>query len=105
MQQLLKQAQKMQEQMQTDMVRLEEEMKVKTVEASVGGGAVTVVFNGQRELVDLQIQPEVIDPEDTEMLQDLLTAAINEGLRQAKEMYDQEMEKVSGSLKMPGGIF
>lgn len=105
MQQLLKQAQKMQEQMQTDMARLEEEMKHKKVEASVGGGAVKVVFNGERELLSVEIKPEVVDPEDTEMLQDLLLAAINEGLRQAKEMYDKEMEKVSGNLKMPGGLF
>lgn len=105
MQQLLKQAQKMQAQMQDDMEKLQEEMKTRTVEASVGGGAIHVVFTGERVLQSITLKPEVIDPEDVDMLQDLLLAAINEGLRKAQEMYDKEMEKVSGSLKMPGGLF
>ncbi len=105
MQQLLKQAQKMQAQMQEDMEKLQEEMKSRTVDATVGGGAIHVVFTGERVLQSITIKPEVIDADDAEMLQDLLLAAINEGLRKAQEMYDKEMEKVSGSLKMPGGLF
>lgn len=105
MQQLLKQAQKLQTQMQEDMAKLQEEMKVKTVEASVGGGVVSVVFTGDRVLQSILVKSEAMDPSDPEMLQDLLMAAINEGLRKAKELYDGEMEKINGNIKMPGGMF
>ncbi|MPM28784.1 Nucleoid-associated protein [bioreactor metagenome] len=105
MQQLLKQAQKMQTQMQEDMAKLQEEMKTRTVNATVGGGAIEVVFTGEKKLQSIVVKPEVVDPDDVEMLQDLLLAAINEGLRKATEMYDSEMEKISGNLKMPGGLF
>ncbi|MDR3270966.1 MAG: YbaB/EbfC family nucleoid-associated protein [Peptococcaceae bacterium] len=98
MNQMLKQAQKMQE----DMLRAQEEVKAKTVEASAGGGAVRVVVNGNMELLELHIQPEAIDPEDAEMLEDMVKAAVNEGFRQAQELINSEMGKVTGGLKIPG---
>ena len=96
--QMLKQAQKMQE----DMMRVQEEAKAKTVEASVGGGVVQVVINGNMEVLELKIKPEAVDPEDVEMLEDLVKAAVNEGVRMAQEMVAQEMGKVTGGLKIPG---
>lgn len=101
MQQMLKQAQKMQEKMQEDMARVQEELKTKTVEASVGGGAVTVIASGERHILSIAIKPEAVDPEDVEMLQDLILAAVNEALRQAEEMAAREMEKVTGNLQLP----
>ncbi len=96
--QMLKQAQKMQE----NMMKVQEEVKTKTVEVSVGGGAVQVTANGNMEVLELKIKPEAVDPEDVEMLEDLVKAAINEGLRKAQEMVAEEMEKATGGLKIPG---
>ncbi|HHW47957.1 MAG TPA: YbaB/EbfC family nucleoid-associated protein, partial [Clostridiaceae bacterium] len=79
---LMKQAQKMQK----DMARLQEELHEKTVEATAGGGAITVVANGKKELQKITIKPEVVDPDDVEMLEDLVLAAVNEALRKADEM-------------------
>ncbi len=98
MSQMLKQAQKMQE----DMARVQEELLTKTVEGSSGGGMVQVIISGKMELVDLKIKPEVVDPEDVEMLEDLIKAALNEGLRKAQEMASSEMGKLTGGLKIPG---
>jgi DNA-binding YbaB/EbfC family protein len=95
---LLKQAQKLQKQMED----MKEEIEKRTVEASSGGGAVTAVVTGKRELVDIKIKQEVVDPDDVEMLQDLILAAINEALTKANEMMEQEMAKVTGGLSMPG---
>lgn len=95
---LMKQAQKMQREMQ----KLQEELQDKTVEASAGGGAVTVVATGKKELKEIVIKPEVVDPEDIEMLQDLILAAVNEALRKAEEMVSSEMSKITGGL---GGLF
>lgn len=77
MNQMIKQAQKMQEQM----VKMQEEMEAKTYEATAGGGAVRVVITGKREVQEIELKPEVVDPDDIEMLQDLIVAAVNEGLR------------------------
>lgn len=100
---ILKQAQ----QFQAKMAKLQEELGEKSVEASAGGGMVTVVVNGRQELVSIKIDPEVIDPEDVEMLQDLILAAVNEGLARAKEMVNEEMGKLTKGLNLPNlpGLF
>ena len=94
MNKLMKQAKKLQEQM----AKLEEEIKEKTVEATSGGGVVKVVVSGDQELKEIQIDPDLLDPEELDMLQDLIMAAVNEGLRKAKEMSAEEMGKLTGSL-------
>ena len=98
---LMKQAQKM----QRDMEKLKTELDEKTVEASSGGGAVSVVVSGKKELLSINIEPEVVDPEDTEMLQDLIIAAVNEGLRKADEMVNSEMGKLTGGIGSMPGLF
>ncbi len=98
MNQLMKQAKKLQEQM----AKLQEELEQKTVEASAGGGVVTVVANGKKEIVEVKIAPEAVDPDDVEMLQDLILAAVNEALRRAEEMVQEEMGKLTGGLSIPG---
>ena len=95
---LMKQAQ----QMQKRMLEIQEELANRTVEATVGGGMVTAVVNGQQELVSLQIAPEVIDPDDVEMLEDLIVAAVNEARHQAQELMTEEMSKLTGGVKIPG---
>ena len=74
-------------------------------EASAGGGAVTVKVNGKHELVAVMLKPEIVDPDDIEMLQDLIVAAANEAMRQIDEISQQEMSKVTGSLGLPAGLF
>ncbi|MGI6537679.1 MAG: YbaB/EbfC family nucleoid-associated protein [Caldicoprobacterales bacterium] len=98
---LMKQAKKMQEQM----MKIQEELEEKTVEASVGGGVVTVVANGKKEIIEINIKPEVVDPDDVDMLQDLILAAVNEALRKAEEMAQEEMGKLAGGLGVPPGLF
>jgi len=98
MSQMLKQAQKLQE----NMAKAQEELKTRTVEASAGGGAVSVVVSGNMELEQLTIKPEAVDPEDVEMLEDMVKVAVNEGLRKAQEMVNAEMAKLTGGLKIPG---
>ena len=95
---LMKQAQQMQEKM----MRVQEELAARTVEATAGGGMVTAVVNGKHELVSLRIEREVVDPDDIEMLQDLVVAAVNEGVRRAQEMAAEEMSKVTGGMNIPG---
>lgn len=95
---MLKQAQKMQQ----DMAKLQEELKERTVEASAGGGVVEVTVSGKQELLTIKINPEVVDPEDIEMLQDLVLAAVNEGLKKSQEMVASEMSKITGGLNIPG---
>jgi len=95
-QKIMKQAQKMQEKM----MQAQEELASKTVEAAAGGGMVAVVVNGKFELVSLRIEKEVVDPEDIEMLQDLIIAAVNEGIRMAQEMSATEMSKITGGLNL-----
>jgi len=98
MQGMLKQAQKMQE----DMQRVQEELEAKEYKAAAGGGAVEAVVSGKKEVIALNIQPEVVDPEDIEMLQDLILSAINEALRQAEEDSNAQMQKVTGGMNIPG---
>lgn len=98
---LMKQAKKMQEQM----AKMQEELEEKTVEASVGGGVVTVVASGKKEVIGISIKPEAVDPEDVEMLQDLIMAAVNEALRKADDMVQGEMSKITGGMGMPPGLF
>ena len=94
---LLKQAQ----QFQTKMAKLQEELGDRTVEASAGGGMVTVVVNGRQEILSINIDPEVINPDDREMLQDLILAAVNDGVTRAKEMVNEEMGKLTSGLNLP----
>ena len=98
---LMKQAQKMQK----DMQKLQEELQERTVEASAGGGAITVVATGKKEIKEINIKPEVVDPDDVEMLQDLILAAVNEALRKADEMVNSEMSKITGGLGGIPGLF
>jgi DNA-binding YbaB/EbfC family protein len=95
---MLKQAQKL----QTKMLKLQEELAEKTVEATAGGGMVKVVANGKQQIVSLQIEKEVVDPEDVEMLQDLILAAVNDALTKSQEMVSSEMGKLTGGLNIPG---
>ena len=97
MQQMLKQAQKMQEKL----AKVQEELEAREYEASAGGGMVTVKANGKKEILALTIQPEAVDPEDVEMLQDMVMAAVNEVLRQVEETSSQEMAKLTGGLNLP----
>ena len=96
--QMLAQLQKMQE----DMAKLQEELDAREYTARSGGGAVTAVVDGKHRLKTLEIQPEVVDPEDTEMLADLVIAAVNEAVRQAAETSEAEMSKVTGGMNLPG---
>lgn len=95
--QMMKQVQKM----QADMERVQEELGSKTVEATAGGGMVRVVATGKQEIREIVIAPEAVDPEDVEMLQDTIIAAVNEALRKAGELAQQEMAKVTGGMKLP----
>lgn len=88
------------EKMQADMIKLQEELAEKTLETTAGGGAVKVVVNGKQEIVGVTIDPEVVDKDDVEMLQDLIIAAVNEGLRQSKEMSEDAMAQIT--KKIPG---
>ena len=95
---LMKQAQKMQQ----EMGKIQEESKKKTVEASAGGGMVVAVANGAMEIVSIKIEKEVVNPDDIEMLQDLVAAAVNEALRRAQQMVSEDMGKVTGGMNIPG---
>ena len=95
---MMKQAQKLQSQM----MKLQEELAGKTMESSSGGGMVTVVANGRQQIVSIQIESEVVDPDDVEMLQDLVLAAVNDALAKAQEMVSSEMGKLTGGLNIPG---
>ena len=88
--------------MQEKMGQLQQELETKTVEAQAGGGMVRVVVNGKFEIVSLKIEKEVVNPEDIEMLQDLITAVVNEGIRKSREMASSEMAKITGGLNIPG---
>ncbi len=98
LQDLLKQAQKMQKKM----MESQEALSQKTVEASAGGGMVKVVMNGNQELISLKIEKEVVDPDDVEMLEDLIIAAVEEARQKIKEIVDSEMSGLTGGLKIPG---
>ena len=98
MQQLARQAQKLQQQM----TKMQEEIEAREFEANAGGGMATARVNGKKELLSLTIQPEAVDPDDVEMLQDLIVAAVNEALREASETMEREMGKMTVGLSMPG---
>jgi DNA-binding YbaB/EbfC family protein len=95
---IMREAQKLQAEMQ----KMQEQAKTKTVEATAGGGMVTVVANGGGELVSIKIEKDVINPDDAEMLQDLIIAAANEALRRAQQMMNEEMSKLTMGLQIPG---
>ena len=94
---MIKQAQKMQQ----DMMKAQEELEQKEYTAAAGGGVVTAVVSGKRELVSVTIDPEAVDPDDVEMLQDLIVAAVNEGLRMVAEDAASQMQKLTGGLNLP----
>lgn len=98
MQGMLKKVQKM----QAEMTKLQEDLKTRTVEATAGGGAVTVVATGNKDIVSVTLKPEVVDPEDIEMLQDLIVTAVNDAMKQVDTMTETEMGKVTGGMKLPG---
>ncbi len=98
MNKMIKQAKQVQEKI----VKMQEELREREIEASSGGGAVTVKVNGKQELVSIQIKPEAVDPDDLEMLEDLVLAAVNEGIRKSQEMVSSEMAKITGGFNIPG---
>lgn len=98
MQAMMKKVQKM----QNEMLKAQEELKKRTVESTVGGGAVSVVVSGRKELVSIKINPDAVDVDDIEMLEDMIVSAVNEGIRKADEMSEKEMAKITGGMKLPG---
>ncbi|MCA1743903.1 MAG: YbaB/EbfC family nucleoid-associated protein [Desulfovibrionales bacterium] len=88
--------------MQKKMAKMQEELDTKTVEASAGGGMVTVTATGAQEISEIRIEKDVVDPEDVEMLQDLILAATNDALKRAKDMVQGEMSQLTGGMKIPG---
>lgn len=98
MNQIMKQAQ----QFQQKLGQMQEEMAQKQVTSTVGGGMVTATVNGKHELVALKIEKDVIDPNDSDMLQDLIVAAVNDAMKQAQNMIQSEMSKLTGGMKIPG---
>lgn len=95
---MMKQAQKLQKKM----LAMQEELKEKTVEAAAGGGMVKVVANGSQKIESIAIEKEVVDPEDIEMLQDLILAAVNDALNKSQEMVSSQMSKLTGGMNIPG---
>ncbi len=101
MQGMMKKMQKL----QNNMKKMQDELKKKTVEVSAGGGAVKIVMNGEKEVQSLRLDPAAVDPEDVEMLQDLLAAAFNEAVKKVDDMMANEMGKLTGGLGLPSGMF
>lgn len=97
----MKQIQKM----QADMQKMQEELEHRRITASAGGGMVEITVDGHRKIREVLIKPEVVDPEDVETLQDLLQAAVNEAMRKAEEMAAEEVQKITGGLQLPPGLF
>jgi hypothetical protein len=95
---MMKQAQKL----QARMLKIQEELAEKTVESAAGGGMIKVVANGRQQIVSIRIEKEVVNPEDVEMLQDLVLAAVNDALTKSQELVSAEMGKLTGGLKLPG---
>lgn len=98
MNKMLKQVQKMQKEME----KKQAEIEAREMETSAGGGAVKVRINGKKEILELSIKPEVVDPDDVEMLQDLVLAAVNEAIRMAEDHHQKEMGKLTGGMNLPG---
>ncbi len=101
MQSMLKKARKMQE----DLAKKQEELKKQTVDVSVGGGAISLSMSGEHQITSLKISKDAIDPNDPEMLEDLITTAVNEAGKKADEMVSKSMSEVTGGLGLPGGMF
>ncbi|MEW5909355.1 MAG: YbaB/EbfC family nucleoid-associated protein [Thermodesulfobacteriota bacterium] len=97
---MLKQAQRL----QSDMLKLQEELAERTVEAASGGGMVKIIANGKQQIISISIEKEVVDPNDVEMLQDLILAAVNEALSKSQEMVSSEMSKLTGGVNIPGMV-
>ena len=95
---MIKQAQKMQEEME----RVQKETEEEQVEATSGGGAVKVVVNGKKELISIKLDPDAVDPDDVETLEDLILAAVNEGVKKAEEIMTERMGAITGGLNIPG---
>ncbi|HHY63132.1 MAG: YbaB/EbfC family nucleoid-associated protein [Bacillota bacterium] len=98
MKKMMKQVQKMQE----DMERVQQELAEERIETTAGGGVVRAVVNGHQEVLEIHIDPAVVDPDDVDMLEDLVVAACNEALRKAKELAEQRLAKVTGNISIPG---
>ena len=88
--------------MQAEMLKMQEELETRTVETTVGGGALTIVANGKKEIESIKIKPEALDPDDVEMLQDMIVSGVNEAMRKIDEMTEREMSKITGGMKLPG---
>ena len=101
MQSMLKQAQKMQEEMAEKQAELEE----REYDVAAGGGVVNVKINGRKEILSVKIDPEVVDPDDVETLEDLIVAAVNEAIKKVEEVSANEMQKITGSMNLPAGMF
>ena len=98
MQSMLKQAQKMQE----DMAAKQEELEAREYDISAGGGVVALRINGKREILSVKLSPEIVDPDDIETLEDLIVAAVNEGIKKVESVSGEEMQKITGSMSIPG---
>ncbi len=98
---LMKQAQKMQKQME----EMQQELEAKEFETTSGGGAVRVVITGKKEVKEIEIDKDVVDPDDVEMLQDLILTAVNEAIRQVEESASSQMSRFTGGMNIPGGLF
>ena len=90
--------------LQAEMAKLQEELKQRTLEATAGGGAVTVVITGEKQIKSIKIAPSAVDPDDIEMLEDLFVAAVNEAIKKVDDMMAQEMSKLTGGLNLPPGL-
>lgn len=90
--------------LQADMAKMQEELKQRTVESTSGGGAIQVVITGEKQIQSIKIAPSAVDPEDVEMLEDLIVAAVNEAIKKVDEMTAQEMGKVTGGYNLPPGL-
>jgi len=90
--------------LQGEMAKMQEELKKRTMEVSAGGGAVKVVINGDKQILSLKIDPAAVDPEDIEMLEDLVVAAINEAIKKVDDLMAQEMGKLTGGMNLPAGM-
>lgn len=90
--------------LQADMAKLQEELKTRTMEVTAGGGAVKVVITGEKQIQSLKISPTAVDPEDVEMLEDLVAAAVNEAIKKVDDMMAQEMGKLTGGMNLPPGL-
>ena len=98
MQSMLKQAQKMQE----DMAAMQSELEAREYDVAAGGGVVNVKINGKKEILSVKIEPEVVDPDDIETLEDLIVAAVNEAIKKVESVSQDEMSKITGSMSLPG---